>query len=140
MRFIIILILLLSSMVLKSSPCDTTKLSLTIPKLEESNSYIQKIAYVYEQEYGGYQITFILPDVYYWMRNPDMIIKLVDLETGMTLSTDILYDVEKGKSAFVKPGRYMMMIYVISHTHISFFGDMIHIIELTRTDKTSKPH
>lgn len=131
MRTIIILILFLFSLSVKSTPTDTVKyVPFTFtPSITNST----KIAYISKQEYGGYQVTLVLPDVYYWPRNPDIVIRLIDFNSGMVTSEGALYDSSKGDYFFVKPGHYLMVIFVISHSSISFFKeDTTYIIELSR--------
>ena len=133
MRFTIILILFLLCLTSKSIPTDTVKY---IPKFTISTTpsiYTPTIAYIYKQESGGYQVTLVLPDVYYWTRNPDIVIKLIDYDSGMAISNKILYDSDKGDFLFVKPGHYLMIIFVVSHSSISFFKeDTCYVVELSR--------
>lgn len=98
----------------------------------------KRVVHIHYQECGGYYVTFLFPDYFYWPRNPNVAIQIIDFDTHISILSERYEDVDRGASIMVKPGHWIMIVIVFSRFKFTILDEeQMYIIELSQNQKNS---
>jgi hypothetical protein len=80
--------------------------------------YLNAILPVKKNRDGGYKVTFLFPDCFYFPDMPNMIVEIYNYDYRILLYQQEFYKVYKGSELSIQPGHYLMIVYIKEDVYI----------------------